>query len=83
MNHIDAWRYLENISCNNWNDLNQILEKLPRSNNFNKETHGHLSGAIMYLTYSLGVDGVSMEINKYIKIFNKVFHGHLKNCVVA
>lgn len=66
---------LQNVKINNWQDISSFLYSISKSNpklkihDFNKLP----ANGIAFITYNYGIDGVSIEISKYARCFERTF----------
>jgi len=67
---------LNSRNINNWNDINNFLSSIKSSNLpphiSEPEYTNSLRKGIAFLTYDYGIDGVSIEMNKYASCFEKI-----------
>ncbi len=56
------------MEVKNWADISTILEKTKTSSHSQE-----LSPRIAFITFNYGIDGVSIEISKYARCFEKIF----------
>jgi len=84
MNIDQLMKLLHKERINTWFDLGLFIDRFKEENSLNrisfKGTHGefkdHLKrGGLGFITFGYSVDGVTIEVIKYAKVFEKNFPG--------
>ena len=74
---------LHNVSINDWDGINSLLDRLiednqaPRRADFREA----IKGGVAFLTFAFDIDGVSVEIAKYAACFGDLIPGVAIHCV--
>ncbi len=73
MNHI-----LDDFYPSCWSDISQILNKIecinfPSQKNDNQNDLAKYAKGTAFITFGIGIDGVSIEISKYAKILEEIY----------
>jgi len=75
-NYTDMMSSLNSLNINDWNDISNFLSSI-KSRNLppslsESEYTAALRKGIAFFTYDYGIDGVSIEMNKYASCFEKI-----------
>ena len=77
---------LSKENVNNWDNIHSILNNLEKhtipERSINKQKNGKkINRGVAFITFNFGIDGVSIEIQKYALILEKLFASRSKNTV--